>query len=306
MTEVVQQWTRADTAMALTAASLFFACFTGLAYMFFKAMMSGAQAYSGAYSEDIARQFEDIFLFIPARRIAEVGWALAAALFILVFLFTAGTFNSLSAVLIGLILGGIAGLAGLYSPRMLLAYLRRRRTRRFNLQLVDTLIAMSNALKAGFSITQAFETVVKDGENPIAQEFDLFLQQTRMGVSFTDALRNLDERIGSDDMTLVALAIETARKTGGNLTEIFEKIAAMIRERMRIENRIRTLTAQGRLQGIILGSMPIIITILLIVLDRKTMIPFLQSPLGVGVCIAVILLVVLGGLVIRKIIRIDV
>ena len=82
---------------------------------------------------------------------------------------------------------------------------------------------MSNALKAGFSITQAFESVVKDGENPIAQEFDVLLQQTRVGVSFSDALVNMEKRVGSDDLSLVVVAIETARKTGGNLTEVFEQ-----------------------------------------------------------------------------------
>ncbi|MDI6774935.1 MAG: type II secretion system F family protein [Verrucomicrobiota bacterium] len=306
MTETFQSGSHADIGIALTAAVLFMVSFAGLAYVLLKAMLSGAQVYSGAYSENVARQFEDVFLFIPARRITEAGWTMAATLFILVFMFTGGDFGSLTAAMVGLILAGAAGLAGLYTPRLLLACLKRRRLRRFNLQLVDTIIAMSNALKAGFSITQAFETVVKDGENPIAQEFDLFLQQTRMGVAFSDALRNLDERVESDDMTLVALSIETARKTGGNLTEIFEKISAMIRERMRIEGRIRTLTAQGRLQGFILGSMPVAIAVVLIFLDRKTMIPFFQSHMGIGICVAVVLLVALGALVIRKIVKIDV
>ncbi len=306
MTESVPDWGTTDTVVGLTAALLFGLCFTGLGYVLFRALLAGARAYSGAYSEEVARQFADLFLFIPARRVREVAWAMAATLFVVVFLPIGGDFRSLPAVLAGLLVGGLAGLGGLCAPSVLLAYLKRRRLRRFNVQLVDALVAMSNALKAGFSILQAFETVVKEGENPIAQEFDLFLQQTRMGISVSDALRNLDERVGSEDMTLVALSIETARKTGGNLTEIFEKIAAMIRERMRIESRIRTLTAQGRLQGFILGAMPVVIAVVLVFLDRPTMVPFLHSPLGIGICATVILLVTLGALAIRKIINIDV
>lgn len=290
---------------AFIIASLFTISFTGLTYVLMQAVMSGAEAYSGAYAEDTAKQFEDIFLFIPPRRIAEAGWAIAAATFITVFLLT-GTLTSLRGCLAGLLFGTVAGLLALKAPSWLLGLLRRRRLRRFNLQLVDTLVGMSNALKAGFSITQAFESVVRDGENPIAQEFYVFLQQTRVGVSFGDALHNLEMRVGSDDLTLTVRAIETARKTGGNLTEIFEKISATIRERMRIEGRIRTLTAQGRLQGMVVGAMPVFIGIALMIVDPEMMIPFIHSLAGLAVMGVVMILILCGALVIRKIVNIDV
>jgi tight adherence protein B len=208
--------------------------------------------------------------------------------------------------MIGLVFGGLAGALALMAPWKLLAVLKARRLHKFNLQLVDTLVSMSNALKAGFSITQAFESVVKDGENPIAQEFDVFLQQTRVGVSFSEALSNMEKRVGSDDLSLVVVAIETARKTGGNLTEVFERIASTIRERMRIENRIRTLTAQGRLQGWIVSLMPAIIGFLMFLVDPNMMESFFRSLVGV-VCVGVVVLLILSGaLVIRKIVRIDV
>jgi tight adherence protein B len=153
---------------------------------------------------------------------------------------------------------------------------------------------------------QTFETVVRDGENPIAQEFSVFLQETRVGVSFDDALRNMERRIGSDDLSLVVMAIETARKTGGNLTEVFERIAHTIRERMRIEVRIRTLTAQGRLQGFVVGAMPLVIGVALMIVDPNMMMPFLYSTAGLVVIGAVVILVAMGGIVIRKIVNIDV
>lgn len=281
------------------------ACFAGLAYVLLTALYSGADAYSGAYSEDTARQFEDVFLFIPPKRLAELGWVLAAIVFLSVF-FLAGGMRSLNGTLIGGTLALICGAIALRWPRGLLAILRKRRLRKFNLQLVDTLVSMSNALKAGFSITQTFESVARDGENPIAQEFDVFLHQTRVGVKFSDALTNLEERVGSDDLKLVCLAIETARQTGGNLTEIFEQISATIRERMRIENRIRTLTSQGKLQGIVVGAMPIIIAIALLIIDPELMLPFLHSLTGVIIVAIVAALITAGGLIIRKIIRIDV
>ncbi len=291
--------------MILTIALLYAACFVGLTYVLLQALHSGADAYSGAYSEDTARQFEDVFLFIPPKHLAELGWVVAAIVFVTIF-FVAGGMRSVNGTIIGGLLATLCAAVALRTPRILLSVLRARRLRRFNLKLVDTLVSMSNALKAGFSITQTFEAVARDGENPIAQEFDVFLQQTRVGVSFSDALKNLEERVGSEDLQLVCLSIETARQTGGNLTEIFEQISATIRERMRIENRIRTLTSQGKLQGIVVGSMPVVIGIALLIVDPGLMLPFLHSLTGVVVIAAVVVLITLGALIIRKIIRIDV
>ncbi len=285
--------------------ALFALCFAGLTYVLLRALSTGAEIYSGEYSADTARQFEDLFLFIPPRRIAEMSWMCAAASFVTVFLLT-GSLTDMQGLVVGLVLAGTVAASTLQLPRLLVRTLKQRRLRRFNTQLVDTLVSMSNALKAGFSITQTFETVARDGEGPIAQEFNVFLQQTRVGVSFSNALSNMQRRVGSDDLTLVALAIETARQTGGNLTEIFEQIAATIRERMRIENRIRTLTAQGRLQGIVVGSMPLVIGIVFFFLDPELMLPFLHSMTGIVVIAITIILVALGAITIRKIIAIDV
>ena len=116
----------------------------------------------------------------------------------------------------------------------------------------------------------------------------------------------MEKRVGSDDLSLVINAIETARKTGGNLTEIFEKIASTIRERMRIETRIQTLTAQGRLQGIVVSLMPIVIGVAMSIVDPGLMMPFVHSMTGVLIMAGVVLLIAIGGLVIRKIVDIDV
>lgn len=291
--------------MPVVIALLFGLAFAGLAWVWLRAIWAGSQSYAGTYSQQTARQFEDLFLFIPPRRIAEMGWACAIAAFFIVFLLIANLRDPITA-LIGLALGlGAAGLA-LRAPNQLLVLMRHQRRRRFNLQLIDALAQMSNALRAGFSIQQAIETVVQNGENPIAQEFQVLIQQTRVGVNFDEALDNLARRVGSDDLTLVVMAIQTARQTGGNLTEIFDKISFTIRERVRIENRIRTLTAQGRLQGIILGAMPVFIGTVMTLVRPGLMLPFLHSPVGIVTLSTVAVLIALGALAIRKIIRIDV
>lgn len=277
----------------------------GLTSVFIRALSSGARSYADAHANRAARQYADIFLFIPPQRIAEIGWALAAAAFLLV----ASAFFDVRdprATVVGLVLGMVSAAGALRLPVQFVLLLKERRRRRFNVQLVDALVHMSNALKAGFSINQAFETIVENGETPIAQEFELFLQQTRIGVSFVEALQNMDKRVGSDDLTLVCTAIDIARRTGGNLTEIFDKISLTIRERMRIESRVRTLTAQGRLQGLIVGAMPIILGVAMTVLRPSIMMPFLRSTQGMIAVAAVLVLITLGGLLIRKIVKIDV
>lgn len=291
--------------MFLTALLLMFLSVSGLAYVAIRALQSGARNYSGVYAQETASAFEDLFLFIPARRVAELGWGLCGVVFLLVFLI-AGGLQSLDKAMQASVAGAVFALPVLRVPRLLLRFLKARRLKKFNVQLVEALGGMSNSLKAGFSITQSFETIARDGENPIAQEFGAFLQQTRVGVSFSDALTNLQDRVGSADLTLVCLAVETARQTGGNLTGIFEQIAATIRERFRIENRIQTLTAQGKLQGIVVGSMPLIIAAALMIVDPGMMIPFLQSMAGLAIILIVAVLLTCGGLIIRKIVRIDV
>ncbi len=276
----------------------------GLTYFILQSFRSAAEEYAVAYSETAARQMADMFLFIPPRRILELAAASAAVWFLLGFLALGGLMGR--TFMRGLIVGLLCGALGWNIPRIVLGIMRRRRLLRFNLQLVDSLVNMSNALKAGFSVQQAIELVVREGQNPIAQEFGMFLHQTRVGMRMEDAFESLLARVGSQDLSLMVASIEIARQTGGNLTEVFEKIAHTIRERMRIEQRIRTLTAQGRLQGVVVGAMPLLLGMAMFMLDTRMMAAFLQSGFGLGILVTVGILEVLGALVIRKIINIDV
>jgi tight adherence protein B len=284
---------------------LYMSSFSGFTFVLLRSLQSGADAYAGEYTTETARQFEDIFLFIPPRRISQLAYASAMLFFMLGLLIT-GDFTTLGGIFRGAIVGILLGSLALFTPKMILAILRQRRLLKFNLQLVDALMNMSNALKAGFSIMQAFEAVVKSGINPIAQEFTVMLQQIRLGVRFEDALNNMVARVKSEDLSLVVLSIETAKQTGGNLTEVFDTIAHTIRERMRIERRIQTLTAQGRLQGIIVGMMPIMLAGVLFMWKPEMMVPFFRSIAGILCIIITAFNLLCGALFIRKIIKIDI
>ena len=185
-------------------------------------------------------------------------------------------------------------------------YLDGRRRNRFNSQLPEALATMSNALRAGFSISQAFDSVVEQGLNPMSEEFKILQQQLRIGMTLEDALESMATRVGSDDLTLVTTAILISRRTGGNVTEIFDKISETIRGRMRIENKVRSLTAQGRLQGLVVSAMPFFLGLAMLIIKPNLMIPFLTSWIGILSVAGVCVLVFLGWMMIRKIIRIDV
>jgi len=185
-------------------------------------------------------------------------------------------------------------------------WLDERRRNKFNMQLPDALATMSNALRAGFSISQAFDSVVEMGDAPMCEEFRILQQQLRIGMSFEDALESMSKRVGSDDLTLVTTAILISRKTGGNVTEIFDKISDTIRGRQKIERKVRTLTAQGRIQGVIVSALPVVLGIIMTIIKPKMMIPFLFSGTGALCLFAMVVLITFGWMIIRKIIKIDV
>jgi len=185
-------------------------------------------------------------------------------------------------------------------------WLDNRRREKFNLQLPEALATMSNALRAGFSISQAFDSVVEQGEKPMSEEFAILQQQLKIGMSFEDALESLGQRVGSDDLMLVTTAILISRKTGGNVTEIFDKISETIRGRQKIERKVKTLTAQGRMQGIIVSAMPVFLGLVMTLIKPNLMIPYLTSVFGLCSVFVMCVLIFVGWMFIRKIIRIDV
>ena len=261
--------------------------------------------YRERFLAQAAVELDDVLLQLPASRIFDLSIALAVAAFILfggLSSFLSTEVNWLRTVVIGTVSGVVAFLG----PRFYLRSLKKQRLAKFNEQLEDALISMSSALKAGFSITQALENVASERRHPISFEFTLLLQELRLGVQFDTALRKMADRIGSQDFELVAVAIITARQTGGELTNILEELSGVIRERMRIMQRVRALTAQGRMQAWLIASVPFVLLFAMTRLAPDLMDEFLGSVVGVVVLFAVVVMVVSGFLWIRKITTIDV
>lgn len=264
-----------------------------------------SRRYRDRYLEETRYELDDILIQLPPGRVLDLSLALSASAFLLTILIGEmirdGRDWRGEAILALVISGAVFPM-----PRLGLRFLRARRLRKFNEQLEDVLMSMSSSLKAGFSINQAIDEVADQAPAPISVEFRLLAQECRLGVPLTQALDNMNRRLGSADFELVATAIITARQTGGELTGTLERLAGLIRERMRINSKLFAMTSMGRLQAIMISAMPFILLFGIYQVSPSLMAGVFDSFVGYAMILAVVVLVLIGFLVIRKITTIDV
>jgi tight adherence protein B len=151
------------------------------------------------------------------------------------------------------VLGALIGLVG---PWLYLRIKHSRRLARFNGQLAETLGLMAGGLQAGLSLPQAVDSVVREGNEPMAGELRRALVEQRLGVDITDALEGVGQRMDSKDFDWIVMAIRIQREVGGNLAEILHTVADTLREREYLRRQVKALSAEGRLSGYILTGMP--------------------------------------------------
>jgi len=207
----------------------------------------------------------------------------------------------------------IGALIGFMLPRFWLNRRKNGRLNAFNKQLPDTITLIANALRAGSSFLQAIELVVRESRPPISTEFSRVIREVNLGLPFDHALENMVRRVRSDDLELMATAISIQHQVGGNLAEILDSIAYTIRERVRIKGEIRTLTAQQRLSGYVVGFLPIGLAGFLFIAAPGFMDPMFDSrasiiglPAGVIILLFGGFMMFIGFMLIRKIVDIEV
>lgn len=255
----------------------------------------GWQGYEQKYIKGAERRLDDLYLTIPTSHLIY----LSVLSFVLLAMM-AGTITG------SFVLGLTFGLLGLLVPEFLVRQLRKRRCERFGMQLVDALMTMSNALRTGFSLPQAFQLVQREMDDPISQEFRLLNTETRLGVPMEEALQHMVERMPSEDLDLFVTAVNISREVGGNLSEVFDNIGSTIRERQRLAGKIRSLTAMGKMQAGIICSLPVLMAVVLNFTNPEMMQPLFYTPLGWLLFGVIVILEVFGILVIRKIVNIDI
>jgi tight adherence protein B len=207
----------------------------------------------------------------------------------------------------------VGGLIGFAIPRFWLGRRRSSRLNQFNKQLPDTITLIANGLRAGSSFLQAIELVVREARPPVSTEFGRVIREVNLGLAFDEALENMVRRVRSDDLELMATAISIQHNVGGNLAEILDSIAYTIRERVRIKGEIRTLTAQQRLSGYVVGFLPIGLAGFLFIAAPGFMAPMFDDSVNIAGLPAGVIILIFGGFMmfmgfmfIRKIVDIEV
>jgi tight adherence protein B len=195
---------------------------------------------------------------------------------------------------------------GIILPPLLVSTAQQKRLKKFDQQISDSLGIMANALRAGFSFMQTLELVSREMPNPIAKEFARTFRETNLGAPMEEALVNLTKRVASDDLDLVVTAVLIQRQVGGNLAEILDNISFTIRERVRIQGEIKTLTAQGKISGIIIGLIPPFLILILLLINPAYLKPLFQSAIGLAMLAAGVTSELIGLVIIKKIITIDI
>jgi tight adherence protein B len=266
----------------------------GLVYQAYAVAAAAYADYRKMMIAETAVTLGDLFSTISPERVFQLSLLGAGAAFMLV---TLG---------INAIAGVIAAIGAFFAQRMFFNIKRDQRRVLFNQQLVDGLGMLGNSVKAGMTLTQAIELLVREMRPPLTQEFGRVLQEYRLGTDLDQALLNMARRLESRDLDVLVNSIMITRRTGGNVGEMFEKIASAIRERFRIEGKISALAATGNLQALVMSSMPFALMVVLWLFDPLHVLLLFNNTIGLFSFGVVCALVVAGFFWIRKIMDVDI
>ena len=200
----------------------------------------------------------------------------------------------------------IGGLVGFLLPKWWLDKKQKERLMKFNEGLPDMISIIIGSLRAGFSFVQALKAVVEESESPIKEEVDMVLKEMQYGINIEDALQQLKERMPSEDLELVIQSVVIQKQVGGNLATVLETIVQTIRDRNKIQRQVVTLTAQGRLSGIVIGLLPVAIGLVIYLMQPEYMGDFFAHPIGMMLMAAGAVSGTIGFILIRKITKIEV
>ena len=253
------------------------------------------QRWREQFTENARVSLNDMFVFIDPGTLFRINVALFLLLPLLVWLATGAVFFAV-----------VAAIGGAIFPRVAWVVLRNRRLSKLVLQLPDALTMMAGSMRAGASLQQSLDMVVKENPAPISQEFSILLREQRLGLALEDSLRGMAQRLKIEDFDLFVSAMTIAKEVGGNLSEVLERLATTLRAKAVMEGKIKALTSQGKLQGIIVGLLPVFLAGILYVMDPAAMMPLFVTWYGWAVIAGIFVLLALGGFFIKKIVTIDV
>ena len=215
----------------------------------------------------------------------------ALGLWFLIILFLTGS----------IFLGVVLSLPGMYLPTFLINVRKHNRTIKVESQLVDGLTILCNSLRAGLDLVQGMEIMVRDMPPPISEEFGLVLQEYKLGATLESALYNLRARLVSKYINVLVTAVIIQRESGGNITKILTRVVETIREGYRLDGKVKTLTAQGKMQSWIILGLPWLMALMLTLVQPQFMVPMFTHPLGLIILLFLIFWQIIGMIVIKRV-----
>ncbi|HLE11246.1 MAG: hypothetical protein A2504_10695 [Bdellovibrionales bacterium RIFOXYD12_FULL_39_22] len=250
----------------------------------------------------IVEKLELLHIEVKAEKITQMLLFLSFGLSII----TLGIMTLLGHWWAGIFLGIILSIVGWKIPRPFIDYMVKKRIKQYQNQMIDGLTLLANGIRAGLSLPQAIGMVVDEMGPPLSQEFSLVLHQNKLGAPLEECLENLAARMATEDNRMFISSINILRETGGNLAETFDTIVEIIRERIRLQQKIDSFVANGLLQGGIILCMPLLIGIIYYFSDPEATMLLFTHPLGIVALFVAIFLDLLGAVIILKIVNIKV
>lgn len=271
-------------------------------YRYSPAIFSWIEDQTFGTRDYILQKFEIMHIEVAPNRVTIVLLAMSFGAGFLIL----GLFVLMGMIILGLFVASVITFVGWKAPRPIVDYLEQRRVKLYQTQMVDALNLLANGIRAGLSMPQAIGMVVDELPPPVSQEFNLILQQAKIGVPLEEALENLNKRVKTQDNEMFVTSVNILRETGGNLAEVFDTIVFVIRERVRLQQKIETFIAQGMFQGLVIFAMPYAQIAINGSSDTEYLRLMFTTPVGIIMFILIVIFSGLGLWVITKIVNIKV
>ncbi len=292
MDTIINLSANASFYLVITSVFLMMTC---LWFIFLKKATRFMENYKETFTSTASNNMSDMFMSVDANQMFMINLGAIVVLPFLTWLITRDIPVTLG--MLGLII---------VLPTVFYRTMRKQRLKRFEAQLPDGLVMLSGAMRAGASLNIALESLVKEQPAPLSQEFELFLKEQRLGVEFAESLKKMEQRIPIPDFSMLVTALLINREVGGNLAETMETLGTTLRRKAMMEGKIESLTAQGKLQGIVMTCLPILLGVLLNFIEPEAMSKLWTTSIGYMVLVVIVIMEILGYFMISKITSIDV
>ncbi len=272
----------------------FLAAILGLVFLNGNWVVGRLDSFYDRYVGWVGRQLDDLYIEFSPVQFFWMHMVAVVGVF-LVMLMATGWIGAI-----------VLAVGAYFVPRLMLERARTKRMEKFDMQLIEALQSMANSMRAGLVLTQAMGVVADAMEPPINQEFKLMLKEHKLGLTLEEALVKMGARLKSRFFDMVMSGILITRQHGGNVPEIFEETAEAIREIFRLEEKIKTMTAQGKLQGWVIGAMPLAFGFAVYLIDRDYIMEMFQDPKGYVIVFLILSFEAVGVFFIRRILAADI